>query len=46
MVVWRVGWWDCQMGMEWRSEDVMKINRTKDSAAAVKLRSKSSDIYS
>ena len=18
VVVWRVGWWDCQMGMEWR----------------------------
>ena len=33
------------MGMEWRCEDVMKRNRTKDSAAAVKPKSKSSDAY-
>ena len=46
VVVWGVGWWDCQVGMEWRCEDVVKRNRTKDGAAAVKLRSKSSDIYS
>ena len=40
-----MGWWDCQVGMEWRCEDVVKRNRTKDGAATRTEKAlKSSDI--